>query len=622
MSLHLDRLRSMPLASLAICGFCALLLGAKLWLIQEFGSSVPFWDQWDGEARLYLPFMDGTLTLEQLFSRHNEHRILVPRFLALSLLELNGIWNPLLQMIVNALLHVLSIVLILLLMAPILGQRYLLVTLSFSTFLFGLPFAWENTLAGFQSAFYLLIIFSVLALWLLSESDSLSPRWWLGFVSGILAFFSLASGSLTIATMVVMALYFYLTGVIRNRRQLVGLFFLTALFLACALAISETTHNSQLRAQSVAEFGAALLRFFSWPYPGHALPALLLLTPILAFVGMMLWRRPSAGARAWVLVAFCVWFLGQGMAISFGRANEPLGSRYLDLCSFGLLVEFCCLLVVAINCRQSSAHRWILALATVWVGATVMGLGLYTAEYLPRQLEAKRSQSAHQEANVRNYVRTGDFSHLNNKPPLHIPYPDADALRSLLDMATVRAILPAAIRPPLELMEFDSDPSDAFVRSGVYPTTAPYQGNTIGSYGAVGNNATGTARMSFRHDNGTERVKIPVAGYPINGGNRIGMMGADGIEILRPADNPRESWQFIETELGEGPLQLVVTDASDAWWLAVGSPIETGQLDSKVEYVLRNYYMFFILGITIVLILMMIYAEPWISSNKYKAIAS
>lgn len=82
---------------------CALVvIGAKIWMIAQYGSPTPFWDQWDAEgAILYPKYFDGTLSFSDLIAPHSEHRILITRLWLLLLLELGGYWNPTLQMLAN-----------------------------------------------------------------------------------------------------------------------------------------------------------------------------------------------------------------------------------------------------------------------------------------------------------------------------------------------------------------------------------------------------------------------------------------------------------------------------------------------------------------------------------------
>jgi len=80
-------------------------LGARLWLIRQFGTPLPFWDQWDEVWVVYLPYFHGKLSLAALFSSHNEHRILLTRLYDLALLLLNRQWDNQVQMTANAFLY-------------------------------------------------------------------------------------------------------------------------------------------------------------------------------------------------------------------------------------------------------------------------------------------------------------------------------------------------------------------------------------------------------------------------------------------------------------------------------------------------------------------------------------
>jgi len=178
----------------------AILFGIKLWLIGTYGNATPYWDQWDAEAaNLYKPFLDGTLDWTNLFALHNEHRIFTTRLLALALLNINDIWNPMLPMVVNAGLHIASLVLCITLLTRVIGHKCLPALLVFSLVLFGVPYAWENTLAGFQSQFYFVLLFIIACLCFTVTQHPLSARWWAGVVCAMLAFLSLASGIFALA---------------------------------------------------------------------------------------------------------------------------------------------------------------------------------------------------------------------------------------------------------------------------------------------------------------------------------------------------------------------------------------------------------------------------------------
>ena len=167
--------------ALGLAALALVLFGAKLLVIGTYGNATPFWDQWDSEARLlYAPFLESRLEWRQLLEPHNEHRILTARLLALGLLSANGLWNPLLQMVVNAALHVGLVCLLAWLLTRVVGHRLLVVVLAFCLVLFSCPYGWENTLAGFQSCFYFLLLFAIGSLWLVTTAAPFSTRWWTG----------------------------------------------------------------------------------------------------------------------------------------------------------------------------------------------------------------------------------------------------------------------------------------------------------------------------------------------------------------------------------------------------------------------------------------------------------
>ena len=145
---------------------CALVvIGAKCWMIGRYGNPTPFWDQWDAEgAVLYPRYLGGTLQLADLIAPHNEHRILMTRLWSLLLLELEGYWDPILQMLANTLILGAVIAVLVAAFRPLLTTWSWTSIAAFTTVMFALPFAWENTLQGFNSQWYFLLLISLAGL--------------------------------------------------------------------------------------------------------------------------------------------------------------------------------------------------------------------------------------------------------------------------------------------------------------------------------------------------------------------------------------------------------------------------------------------------------------------------
>ncbi|KAB2644004.1 MAG: hypothetical protein DVB29_03785 [Verrucomicrobia bacterium] len=413
-------------------------------MIAHYGSAVPYWDQWDMEAaNLYQPFLEGTLTLSQLVAPHNEHRVVTTRLLALLLLKINGFWSPLLEMIVNALLHVITVLAIVGMLLHALGKKAAWPLLFLSLVLFSLPYGWENTLAGFQAQFYFVLLFSALTLFLLIEKKLFSPLWFLGLLAGVLAFFSLASGILSAAAIVAVFGIQYVLNVDRSWKKVIIILTLIPLvFLGIAFTPTLARH-AVLKAHSITQFSTVFLTIMSWPLPGNFFWFLFRNAPSLVFCGALFLGRPQVNDRRWFLLGLIIWTTLQAMSIAYARAEGCLSSRYLDLFSLSVLVNFACLLN-----QYSFKNLFRKSIVFLWAVVIVIALAQSSYKDLPSQLNDKKRTGIAQTLNVQNYQRSGDINDLKNKPFQEIPYPDPTRLAMILSSPTIQKILPTSIQKP------------------------------------------------------------------------------------------------------------------------------------------------------------------------------
>jgi hypothetical protein len=75
--------RRIERGSRLLWGLSALPALVSAWFVFGYGVDVPFWDEW-AIAPLLQHIDSGTLTLAELFTQHNEHRMLVPRVVQLA----------------------------------------------------------------------------------------------------------------------------------------------------------------------------------------------------------------------------------------------------------------------------------------------------------------------------------------------------------------------------------------------------------------------------------------------------------------------------------------------------------------------------------------------------------
>ena len=421
-----------------------LLFGSKLLVIAHYGSATPYWDQWDMEAaNLYRPFLEGTWMLGQLVAPHNEHRVVTTRLLALLLLKINGLWNPLLEMIVNALVHVVTILAVAGLLLHSLGKRAAGPLLFFTLVLFSLPYGWDNTLTACNAHFYCVLLFSVLTLFLLIEKKPYTPLRSLGLLCGVLAFFSLASGIFAFAAAAAVFGIQYFLSVDRSWKKAIVTLVLILLVLLGIVFTPQIAGHAALKAHSIKQFLAAFINLMSWPLPGNFFWFLFRNAPSLFFCGALFFVRPQVNDRRWFLLGVIIWTSVQGASIAYGRVDGYLASRYLDLFAFSVLINFACLLD-----QDSVNNLFQRNIKVVWTVVMILALGWYSWKNVPQQLAEKKRTTIAQTLNVQNYQRSGDINDLKNKPFQEIPYPDPTRLAMLLSSPTIQKILPTNIQKP------------------------------------------------------------------------------------------------------------------------------------------------------------------------------
>jgi hypothetical protein len=606
---------------LAFAAFALALYGLKLWVIAAFGNATPFWDQWDAELdALFLPFRHGTLRIGSFFVPHNEHRIVATRLIALLLLEVNGAWNPLFEMIVNAAVHVTALVLTVAFTSRALSGRYLIPLLVFAFAVVSLPFGWENALQGFQGAFYWLLLFSIAALWLLVTSAALTRRWWCGIACAVLAYLSLASGILADAAAATVAIVAYLLNRDRSRHQVIGTAILIILFVMGYALTPDVPGNVVFKAASFAQFTSALNETLSWPLPTGLLSLLVRNGPLIVWAWMVCRERPASSEPAWFVVALGIWMTAQAVIVSYGRASTVLSSRYLDITSIGLIVNFAALLLIAERSSRRSASTAprlsVAAALAVWIVVTVVALASAATigvEHQPfpgglqEQLALRKSFSTGQEQNTRNFLLTGDIDHLKNKGFLMVPYPGPERLAGWLSAPDVQAMLPTNLQIPLKPLSVDCDP-DTFKTDGYSPYTRRRTDSVIGSYTATREAATGQATVQFAGYPTSRTIAIPVAGYPLKNGIELSIEQKGTLRVLQAQTDPGDSWAYTYATVSAGPFSIHIRDASSKTWIAIAGPVAAGRLDPAIDSLLSpgsfvSYQGFLVAALTLTLLI-------------------
>ena len=603
----MDKSRAVRLGLIA-CLF-AFVLGARWAIVDRYTIDLPEWDQWDAEGTMLLaPWYQGHLTFGALFIPQNEHRVVLTKLVNLGLTAANGQWDQRLEAAVNASVPGLIAVGIFLFGIGFLDRRWHAPLWVLLAALYGLPFAWHNVIAGFNSQQFFLIGLSFGAIACLPASRPWSRRWWLGAACMALAMVSMASGFLAAAIVL------GLTLLLLVRRELslssaAPTLLLAAVLVAigCLTRVAVPYHES-MKAHSIGEFTATLLQSLEWPARKIAnswLCAILWL-PWYLLTRRSLGQRGGDGRTAGlVLMGLGAWVILQLLATAYLRGvdGNPPASRYIDTLAFGTAVNALCLGWLARHGRSNPAALCARAfVALSWLAVVVVGSGDQLKRILRHELPDQGSYHFYCVANVRNYLATGDEAYLRHN---EIPYPGTESFLKRLRVPSLRAALPVSVRAPLSLagpasggfVRYDSRryeaaqaPSRATEPAPGLPPECPPLSNSVfwGSYGRGG--AASWESLPLPRPKGGW-LKFELAGHPAADGTSLELKDPSSGRTLAsvvPDRTPGNSWRSAYVRAPDRPFVVVAREDGQEHWLAFNEPSEMGALSHLAWKSVKN----------------------------------
>lgn len=443
-----------------------LILGAKLWLIAAFGTTLPWWDQWACHGVTYLQYfktsiplnpeqaalVEPTLSLKALLAPHCEHRLVFTRLYALLLLALNGQWDARLEMVVNAFLHALTGIALALMFWRLAGRRHLPLFCVASVLIFGLPFSWEATLYSACISHYALLALALAALWLTIVYPVGSWLWLLGLACAAADLLTMGSGFFAALAILAIALLRWIKD--RERRSAavwMALAGLSVLIAGMLLAVTVPGHAS-IQSHRLIDLLSAIAQRCAWPnsgYPWLAVPAWLPFIVITARALLTRGQRPVAEQFA---LGLGLWLLLQIAAMAFGRYGVGIASRHTVILSLGIPLNLFCAMLLWQSHDQNRRSRILkMAIVGLWIGQFVPGLWALSRQAILVEAPLQKHYYTQCEKNVKAFIRSDNIAELEAKPMFEIPYPDAHSLAAFLRNPAMRAILPPGINPaPIE----------------------------------------------------------------------------------------------------------------------------------------------------------------------------
>jgi hypothetical protein len=427
-----------------------VVLGAKLWLVQLYGSPLPLWDQWYEAELFFRPWMEGHLTWKDFFASDNGHRIFCTRLLDMCVIWLNGRWEPLLQMTVNAFLHTTYVCGLAFCLWDFLGRKNGWFTCFLLAPFFALPYAGENAIWAITLE-YFLDIFSLVTLVALGFARPGSRWWWLGLAAAGTGLFTMASALLAPVTvgglMILRAIK--LRRIDRGNLITLGLC-LAVVGLSLAQGVSAEG-DRPLRAHNLAEFSSALVRNLTWPFFDAPGMAGFIFLPLILLLALYFRRNFQESRAAELLLGLGLWSVLQSAALAYGRGNYgdifPV-SRYLDILNVFVIASlFASVLLAQFWLRGAFSKKFALLPPLVFSAVIIFGLCRISQIVVDDLLISTRMMNLVAEERVETFMASGNERDLL-EPPTIRPSPEV-ALKTLRN-PKFQAILPAVCLPPAD----------------------------------------------------------------------------------------------------------------------------------------------------------------------------
>lgn len=440
-----------------------IVLGFKFLLIGKFNPLTPLTDQWDAEAALlYKPVIEGHFNPAIFIAAHNEHRILFTRIINLAVFYGVGLWYPALQMVVNSFIHCATIFTIVYLLTRCINIYARSLAIILLTFIYIIPFDVQNTLAGFQSQFYLLALFSISSVYMISRSKAFSGIWLVGLALSVASYFNMASGSLTAAAAgTIMTLQLVLGCRQRTAREYVAVPICMAISVIAVMATPYGPEVASYKVQSLYGFAIALIKQASYPF--SAPYGLLQYIPSAILIARIVAKKPGMRAYEWSAFAILVWLGSQLVAMSYGRGNYLsliTTSRYTDtlILGFSVNLSIAFYLLGSFWSKYFPAQLGTAALSGRWLLLLFVGTAVFGTWAVPfgrAQFAAAEEWGEdldRQNGIMEEFFRSGDsLSVLQGKPyVIVLPYPIPERLAMLASDPTIQSIMhPALTHQPL-----------------------------------------------------------------------------------------------------------------------------------------------------------------------------
>jgi hypothetical protein len=596
-------------------GAFLLIFGTRLVVLNTYGSSTPYFDDWEMGAFLH-QFAAGEMGIVEWFTPAYQHQMFFSKVANVVLLSANNYqWDTLNVLIFNSVLWTVT-ALFLIYIARSNRQEINSNALTLVIIVFWLiPISIISATWSIVTHYYFMMLLLLIAYWGVGYSS--------GSRQQIIGLIALASCAFTIGAGVFAALPLALIFGYKlfhspeqsndSKRTLIALVIVALIAAASTLLWTLAEGNTDhYNSRSIEAFFETLFRTVGWPFIKNYGLGLLLYSPTIALVILVLLRSIKLTPLSIFIIALNTYMVMQAAGIALAR-NDATGMnpapRYYEFLMLSIIANFTALLILLHN-NKATPPLFKKGLLGVWI--------LLLSSTIPQQLkihneiaveEIKRKQNRVEIS--RNYLLSGDISGLTGHPYFRSPYPRSYVkLANWLDEYTDRGSLPMELQivPPLELNESKVFAYRATVLPSINQLGARYQGEpAIGSY---------NLEFGAQNARGEFNSKTMVTDFPYLMIPSLGFLGLEGLSLelvdresgevtlLERTFRPMtaETWQSNYLSAPKGEFFIRAKDDSKKLWFGFAAPREVGRVSYITRKMLLHRHWIWAIGVFILFI--------------------
>ena len=572
-------------------GALFLIFGVRLVFLDTYGSSTPYFDDWEMGVFLHR-FADGDLGLIDWFTPAYQHQMLFAKIVNVAMFSANNHqWDTFNVLIANSLIWALTGVFLIYLARSNYDQLNANALVVAVLLFWLLPVSIISSTWSIVTHFYFMMLCLLVGYWGIGHTAG-TGKWRIGLVALTASAFTIGAGAFATLPLFVIFGYRYHQNPEQRaatKRTLIALFVVAAIAAAStllwSLAVGNTDHY---QTNSAGAFFETLFKTLGWPLVKHYGLGLLLFSPTAVLLFLVLRKSIKLTPLTIFILALNAYMVMQAVGIAAAR-NDATGinpaPRYYEFLLLSVIANFTALLLAI---RENSCFA---SLNKILLGAWLLLMYIAVPEQMTINQDLRTEELKRKENRLemsRNYLLDHDITSLKDHSYFRRPYPRSYIkLATWLDQYAAQKSLPVELQVPQRL---GLNGSEVFTYDAtVLPTVSPqmrarYQGEVaIGSY----NLKFGAQNAMGEFQSVPMRSNFPYLMIPSIGFLGLTDLSLELVELstgrITPIDlkfkpQTAEIWQHNYVPTPDGEFIIRARDDAKQLWFGFAAPRVVGRL--------------------------------------------